>query len=133
MTRINNELLHDTLNVVALAREAARARGGDDQAERLSPMEEGLRKVVSNRNQKVREASSGALARDDFKALLAAVQSEPLNDGVTQQVDRNEIAAAMAAGGMNEIDIARHLGISQERVRVILDLHQGRTAGERVS
>ena len=133
MTRINNELLHDTLNVVALAREAARARGGDDQAERLSPMEEGLRKVVSNRNQKVREASSGELARDDFKALLAAVQSEPLNDGVTQQVDRNEIAAAMAAGGMNEIDIARHLGISQERVRVILDLHQGRTAGERVS
>lgn len=129
MTRISSELLNDTLNMVALAREAARARGGEDQAERLSPMEEGLREVVHNRNQVVRQEPAGALARDDFKALLAAAQSGPAQQAFVTQGERHQIAAAMAAGGMNEVDIARHLGISQERVRVILDLDQNRPTG----
>ena len=128
MTRISSALLNDTLNMVALAREAARARGGQEQADRLSPMEDGLRELVSSQNSSLREPV-GALAQDDFKTLLAAVQREPVQ-GEQLQGDRHQVAAAMAAGGMNEVDIARHLGISQESVRVILNLSQSGGARE---
>ncbi|MBN2555738.1 MAG: hypothetical protein JXA97_07350 [Anaerolineales bacterium] len=128
MTRISSALLNDTFNMVALAREAARARGGQEQADRLSPMEDGLRELVSGHNSSLREPI-GALAQEDFKTLLAAVQREPVQ-GEQLQGDRHQVAGAMAAGGMNEVDIARHLGISQESVRVILNLNQSGGAGE---
>lgn len=120
MTRITDGLLMDTLNLVALAREAALARGDHERANRLAPVEQGLQSVVA-RNQSPAAGSRphGVLAEEGFRTLLQLAQAER-EAGVPGGDDRRSLAAAMAAGGMSEVDIARHLGVTREEVRLLL-------------
>jgi len=123
MSTITVSLLNDTLNVVALARETALARGGQDQANRLTPVVDGLRSAATAARQPgppspAAAQPSGVLAQADFQSLLAAAQKAPLTSPAS--ADRGTVAAAMAAGGMGEVDIARQLGISREEVRLML-------------
>jgi hypothetical protein len=124
MSKITPTLLNDTLNVVALARETALARGRQQQADRLAPVVDGLRSLaVASRDPQPAAPPVGPLAGEDFKALLAAAQI-PRADGLGQSapLDRGHIAVSMAAGGMSEIEIARQLGIGREEVRLMLNL-----------
>ena len=126
MTKITASLLNDTLNVIALARETALAQGGRDQAARLTPVVNGLRTVATAARQPQVAAPAapakpaGLLAQDDFKTLLSAAQKAPLNTTPAASAqDRSQVAAAMAAGGMGELDIARQLGVTREEVRLM--------------
>ncbi len=131
MPKITPNLLNDTLNVVALAREMALTRGGQAQAERLTPVVDGLRDVVNTARALSQPPApsaptqpTGVLAGDDFQALLAASQAaNPAAPTTTSApTDRGQVAAAMAAGGMGEVDIARHLGATREEVRLMLSV-----------
>lgn len=127
MSKISPDLLTDTLNLVALARETALARGGQAQADRLTPVVDSLRELASAKTaspvaRDSRNApASGALAEDDFQALLAATQSAPVAGAAASgALDRSQVALAMAAGGMAEVDTARYLGATREEVRLML-------------
>jgi hypothetical protein len=142
MTRIVPNLLNDTLNLVALARETALARGDQARAEKLAPVVADLRSLVSGAPKPAvapqkppAAAPSGVLGQDDFRTLLRAVQA---GGGVPPAVaappsaassqERNQVAVAMAAGGTPDVDIARQLGITREEVRLILSLNQPQRA-----
>ncbi len=132
MSQVTASLLNNTLNVIALARETALARGGKDQADRLTPLVDGLRQVATAARQPQPAASpaaepAGTLAQDDFKTLLAVAQKAPLSAPAAGQ-DRSQVAAAMAAGGMGEVDIARQLGLTREEVRLMVS-NTGSAAG----
>ena len=150
MSNVSGTLLNNTLNVIALARETALARGVKDQADRMTPVVNGLRTVATAARQPARQSQSatpapapapaaatapaeptGVLAQDDFKTLLVAAQKAPLNAPSAASQDRGQVVAAMAAGGMGEVDIARHLGVSREEVR--LRLSAGSTTTGRAS
>jgi hypothetical protein len=133
MPKITPNLLTDTLNVVALAREMALSRGGEAQAERLTPVVDGLRSAANAartqppaQTQPPATPLTGALAGSDFQALLAASQAAQAGPTAARfasaPTDRGQVAAAMAAGGMGEIDIARHLGATREEVRLMLSV-----------
>jgi hypothetical protein len=90
---------------------------------------EGLRQAATTAAQTQRGAATpglppaaiGPLAQGDFQALLAAAQAAPLGlTGAASAGERGSIAAAMAAGGMAEVDIARQLGVTREEVRLMI-------------
>lgn len=119
MTRITDGLLRDTLSLVALAREAALARGDQERANRLEPVERGLHSLVTRSQSPAGSRPHGLLAEEGFRALLQVAQAER-SAGLSGGEDRRSLAAAMAAGGMSEVDIARHLGVTREEVRLLL-------------
>jgi transcriptional regulator with GAF, ATPase, and Fis domain len=122
MEKINANLLNDTLNLVQLARETARLKGSRSQAERLEPVVQKLQTIVANENSPKPTASNGVLGQGDFQTLLSAVQNKsPLsqNNGIE---DRNRMVNAMATGGMNDVDVARQLGMTRDEVRMVLNL-----------
>ena len=141
MATMTSSLLTDTLNVIALARETALARGVKDQADRLTPVVDGLRTVATAARKTspaarpatpapkapsapAAEEPAGVLAQADFRTLLVAAQKAPLaapsGSAAAPAQDRSQVVAAMAAGGMGEIDIARQLGASREEIRLLL-------------
>jgi hypothetical protein len=126
-------MLNDTLNLVQLARETARVQGHQQQAERMTPVVDGLRTLVTEaRDAKSAVPAGGVLAQDDFKSLLAAVQAQPKTDSSSffssQPTDRSQIVQAMASGGMADVDIARQMGMTRDEVRLVLSIGQ-RTSG----
>ena len=138
----NSGLLNDTLNIVQLARQAALARGKQDQAEKLSSVVNGLHQALENSQDTKEQAPanlkptllpvSSLLAQEDFRTLLGAVQREPTNkpalgqelQGGPQRAERNQIAIAMASGGTPELDIARQLGMTRDEVHIIVSLNR---------
>jgi hypothetical protein len=127
MSSITPRLLNDTLNLITLARETALARGQESQAARLTTVVDGLRQVAREAAappQPVngpKPVATGVLATGDFQALLAATQAAPLGLlGASSPGERSVVAAAMAAGGMPEVDIARQLGITREEVSLMV-------------
>jgi len=145
----NSGLLNDTLNIVQLARQAALARGKQDQAEKLSSVVNGLHQALET-TQDVKEQASNSpkptlapvsdlLAQDDFRTLLGAVQRESPSKVVTgtsqasqvqgnpQRSERNQIAIAMASGGMAELDVARQLGMTRDEVHILVSLNRSNT------
>lgn len=131
MSRITPNLLNDTLNVITLARETALARGGQAQAERLAPVVEQLRDIAARDAGPA--APAGVLAQDEFQTLLAAAQAAPAGAQAASAVDRGQVASAMSAGGMGEVDIARHLGLTREEVRLLLAMDEASRPGGRAS
>jgi hypothetical protein len=140
MTRITPDLLNDTLNLIQLARETALARGKQEQAERLSPVVNNLRNLVgaarqqpaqppisnANPDQAQNSAASlvnGLMAQSDFQTLLNAVQSKPASVSPnTSPAERYQVISSMSAAGMPDVDIARHMGLTRDDVRMILNL-----------
>jgi hypothetical protein len=130
MTRILPDLLSDTLNLVQLARETALARGDEPKAARLEPIADHLHTLARTARQSppaktgapasdAPPPAAGILGQNDFQALLRAVRAagEP-GPAASSDADRRGIVQAMAAAGMAEMDIARHMGITRDEVRL---------------
>ncbi len=128
-----NTLLTDTLNVIALARATALARGGQAQAERLGTVADGLRDVAQRETSSNAPAAapSGVLAQSDFQSLLAATQAAPATGAGA--ADRGQVISAMSAGGMGELEIARQLGMTREEVRLMLAAADGARSSAAIS
>lgn len=144
MNNVSSVLLNDTLKLIQLARETARVQGQAEHAEKLKPVVDQLKNLAEGANQAKPVAalqssasqrvtpSSGILAQDDFKTLLAAVQnnqsqpSQNLPAGLrpTNSLERNQIVVSMASGGMSALDIARQMGMTLDEVNMVIRLHQ---------
>jgi hypothetical protein len=128
MNTISSALLNDTLQLVQLARETARTQGSDQQAAKLSPVVDNLRNIVSTANDPKAQpaADLGILGQDDFRAMMSASMQAPGMQGVrpAPSAEKYQIVSAMASGGMADMDIARHLGLTRDEVRMVLSLSQ---------
>ncbi len=123
---INPGLLHDTLNLVQLARESALVQGKETQANKLTPVVDDLKNIVKTSGQsKPPAVPNGVLAQSDFQKLLDAAKTVPGNQRVsntTNVAERNQMVRAMSASNMLEMDIAKQLGMTREEVRMITSL-----------
>jgi hypothetical protein len=121
MEKIQNNLLNDTYNLVQLARETARLRGSQQQAEKLSPVVDQLKSLITQQRSAVQTQPSGILAQDDFQSLINIKKGSSSN-GMTDAKERNQVIKAMASGGMNDVDIARQMGITRDEIRMVINL-----------
>jgi hypothetical protein len=121
MERIQNSLLSDTLNLVQLARETARIKGSQEQADKLSPVVSQLKTLVTQQRDTAPTQATGILAQDDFQSLLS-VEKKSTASSVTDARERNQVIVAMASGGMNDVDIARQMGMPRDEVRMVVNL-----------
>jgi hypothetical protein len=125
MTKISSDLLSDTLNLVQLARETALARGNQTQAERLKPVADNLNDLVTSARQpKASSPHPFLIGQPDFQTLLQIVQESPKASETQSFAERGQVINAMAAAGMADVDIARHMGITRDEVHLALDLGQ---------
>jgi transcriptional regulator with GAF, ATPase, and Fis domain len=135
MDKISPTLLNDTLKLVQLARETAKLQGSKQQAEKLEPVVEKLQTLVNNDKTPKPSASAGILGQSDFQTMLnvsrntkPAVQAESGSSSSSSAVssssieDRNRMVGAMTAGGMNDVDIARQLGMTRDEVRMVINI-----------
>ncbi|GAP22496.1 DUF6115 domain-containing protein [Leptolinea tardivitalis] len=121
MDGIQNNLLSDTLNLVQLARETARIRGSQKQADKLTPVVSQLKTLVTQQRETAPAEATGILAQDDFQSLLSA--SKRTTAGSTGDArERNQVIVAMASGGMTDVDIARQMGMPRDEVRMVVNL-----------
>jgi hypothetical protein len=121
--KISPSLLTDTLNLVQLARETARVRGNQDKAEKLSPVVEQLRTIVNNDSGTKVPATQGLMGQSDFQTLISASQKKTTPTSSTKSIEeRNTMVKAMSSGGMNDLDIAKQLGMTREEVRMTLNI-----------
>ncbi len=121
MERIQNNLLNDTLNLVQLARETARIRGSQQQAEKLSPVVSQLKTLVTQQSSTASTEPTGILAQDDFQSLLS-IEKKTGSSQITDSRERNQVILAMASGGMADVDIARQMGMPRDEVRMVVNL-----------
>lgn len=119
-------LLTDTLSLVQLARETAMAQGKNAQAQKLTPVVDDLKTLVKSSQENLAPVqASGIMAQSDFKTLLQAAKSVPGAQRVMPSqsiVERNQMVVAMSSGNMQDIDIARQMGMTREEVRLILSV-----------
>lgn len=128
MDRIQSNLLNDTYNLVQLARETARLQGSQSKLEKLGPVVSQLQTLVTNEQTRMPAETDGIMAQDDFKTLLTA---KPVKVPAASSVsvnERNQVITSMALGGMNEIDIARQMGMTRDEVRMFLNLNPGNSS-----
>jgi hypothetical protein len=122
MERIQNNLLSDTYNLVQLARETARIKGSQQQADRLTPVVSQLKSLVVNQQQEPASSQPiGIMAQDDFQSLLN-VEKKSSTSSLTDARERNQVIVAMASGGMADVDIARQMGMPRDEVRMVVNL-----------
>jgi hypothetical protein len=128
MNTISSSLLNDTLQLVQLARETARTQGSDQKAAKLSPVVDNLRQIVTTAMDPKAgpPMDLGILGQDDFRTLMAASTQAPRMQGVqpAPNPEKYQVVSAMASGGMADLDIARHLGMTREEVRMVLSFSQ---------
>ena len=118
--KITPDLLKDTLNIITLTREIALEQGNESQAERLAPIESGIRNLITS-TQISNNPSRGVLAETDFQTLLKTLQNTSTADA-RDNAERFRIIEAMIAGGMEAPEIARHIGITREEVDLIIGI-----------
>jgi hypothetical protein len=137
MNEISRISLADTLNVIQLARETALAKGGEDQANRLNPVVNGMQALItqSQTSSNKPNVDQGLMGQDDFKQMLDVAQSKPVSsiDSSSQNVlERNQMIQSMAAANMTDLDIARQMGISREEVNLIVSIGERAQSGKEV-
>lgn len=119
-------LLNDTLNLVSLARETALVMGKNTQAQKLTPVVEELRSVVTNSQKSTTSAEpTGVMAQSDFQTLLSAAKNTTPAERTIPTLaisERNMIVKAMAEGNMPDVDIARQLGMTRDEVSLVLNV-----------
>jgi hypothetical protein len=121
MERVQNNLLSDTLNLVQLARETARIKGSQQQADKLTPVVSQLKTLVTQQREISSTQPTGIMAQDDFQSLLS-VEKKSGTDAITDARERNQVIVSMASGGMNDVDIARQMGMPRDEVRMVVNL-----------
>jgi len=122
MENISSNLLSNTLNLIQLARETARARGVEGQVQRFEPVVQKLTSIVENERNLQPAPSVGVFEQGDFKSLLAIIQNKNTGADGNGNGDRRNIVQMMAKGGMNEVDIARQMGMTRDEVRVVVNM-----------
>ena len=128
MDKISPTLLNDTLKLVQLARETAKLQGSQQQAEKLQPVVEKLQTLVNNDKTTKVPPSAGILGQSDFQTMLSVTRSKPSEQPASTTTssstieDRNRMVGAMASGGMNDVDIARQLGMTRDEVRMVINI-----------
>lgn len=135
MSKIASDLLYDTLNVIQLARETAISHGKTAQAERLGPVAEDLRNLVTSSRQVPPPASSAdLLSQPEMRFLLsrASDHSTPALSRSAPVAETHQVIRAMSAGGMNDLDIARHVGMTREEVHLVLAMNRSSSPAARV-
>jgi len=144
MTSLPKVSLEDTLYLIQLARETALSSGKEEQANRLAPVAEEMRKVVTSTRQSTTSApvSTGILGQTDFQVMLDATQvnQSPSTTSTTSAVqpvsatsaiDRTRMVGAMSSSGMSELDIAPQLGMTRDEVKLVLNIqNRGKRVGE---
>lgn len=131
MDRIQSNLLNDTLNLVQLARETARLQGSESKAEKLSPVVNQLQSLVTNEQTRTPVEPTGIMAQNDFQTLLSVPQAKTAEPTSPTINERNQMISSLALGGMNEVDIARQMGMTRDEVRMFLNLNPGNTNARR--
>jgi DNA-binding NarL/FixJ family response regulator len=121
MEKIQNSLLNDTYNLVQLARETARLKGSQQQAEKLSPVVDQLKTLVTRQQSSQVTEPTGILAQDDFQSMLS-IKRSPSTNSLMEAKERNQVITAMASGGMKDMDIARQLGMARDEVRMVVNM-----------
>jgi hypothetical protein len=121
--------LEDSLYVLQLAREAALAKNRQAQANRMNPVVEEMRGLVTNSYQSQSSTpASGVMGQSDFKALLDVARSrtgQPASvDPVSSAMERNRLIGAMSEANMSDVDIARQFSMGREEVQLILSAQQ---------
>jgi len=128
MSRISSNLLADTLSIVQLARETALQNGKKAQADRLNSVAGPLKSLMTSSNEaKPAAPANGVMAQNDFRTLLAAASAgapSAMNPAAASGMERNKVVAAMAEGGMTDLDIARQMGMAREEIKLILNVYQ---------
>jgi hypothetical protein len=132
MDKISPTLLNDTLRLVQLARETAKLQGSKQQAEKLEPVVEKLQTLVNNDKTLKTPAPSGILGQSDFQTMLSVTRTKPVEQAssptpsssasASSVEDRNRMVGAMSSGGMNDVDIARQLGMTRDEVRMVINI-----------
>ena len=119
-------LLNDTLYLIQLARETALQAGKEAQAQRLTPVVDNLRELVSS-SHAGQPAPESPKTADDFRKVLASTQaaaSFSSTNTVFTSMERNKIIVGLASADVPDADIARQLGITREEVRLVLSVQQ---------
>jgi hypothetical protein len=126
MSSIPRVSLEDSLYVLQLARETALAQNRQAQAERMMPVVEEIRTLVTNTpGSTSTPPSTGVMGQADFKTLLnvsqARVNQPQSVDATTAVIERNRLIGAMAEANMSEVDIARQFSMAREEVQLVLN------------
>ena len=129
MTNIPKVSLEDSLYVLQLARETALAQNRQAQANRMMPVVDEMRSLVTNPSQTAAiPPSAGVMGQSDFKTLLNVTQSRvnqpPTVDSTAAVMDRNRLIGAMSEADMSDVDIARQFSITREEVQLVLNVQQ---------
>jgi hypothetical protein len=129
MSNIPRISLEDSLYVIQLARETALAKNRQAQANRMMPVVEEMRSLVSTPPQSAAiPPSTGVMGQSDFKTLLSVTQSRVNQtstvDSTASMMDRNRLIGAMSEAKMSDVDIARQFSISREEVQLVLNVQQ---------
>jgi transcription initiation factor IIE alpha subunit len=126
MIGVNTNLLSDTLHVVQIAQETAIRRGKDATADRMQPVVEKLRSLLTKERSAAPIEPSGVLKESSFKTLMT-LKEKQLDGQVSSSIpveEKHRIVNALASGGMGETDIAKQLGIARDEVRMIVNLSE---------
>jgi hypothetical protein len=126
MSGIPKVSLEDSLYVLQLARETALAQNRQAQAQRMSPVVEEIRTLVTKMPDSTSTPpSTGEMGQADFKTLLNVSQArENLPQSVNSTsavIERNRLIGAMAEANMSEVDIARQFSMPREEVQLVLN------------
>jgi hypothetical protein len=123
---VNTNLLSDTLNVVQIAHETALRKGNSTQANRMEPVVEKLRSILTKERSSAPVETSGVLKESSFQTLMA-LKEKQVNGQISSTIpieEKQSIVTALASGGMSETDIAKQLGIARDEVRMIVNLSE---------
>ena len=126
MIGINTNLLSDTLNVVQIAQETALRRGNDAQANKMQPVVDKLRSILTKERSAAPIEPSSEMKESSFKTLMS-LKEQQLDGTVSSSIpveEKHKIVNALASGGMSETDIAKQLGVARDEVRMIVNLSE---------
>jgi transcription initiation factor IIE alpha subunit len=126
MIGINTNLLSDTLNVVQIAQETSLRRGNEVQANKMQPVVDKLRSILTKERSAAPIEPSSELKESSFKTLMA-LKEQNLDGLISSKMpveEKHQIVTALASGGMSETDIAKQLGVARDEVRMIVNLSE---------
>lgn len=129
MSGIPKISLEDSLYVLQLARETALAQNHQAQAQRMMPVVEEMRSLVTSAPRSTSTPpSSGVMGQADFKKLLSVSQARAnqpqTGDTTAAVIERNRLIGAMAEADMSEVDIARQFSMAREEVQLVLHIQK---------
>ncbi len=80
-----------------------------------------MKTLVNQQREAVPSQPTGIMAQDDFQSLLS-VEKKTGTGSVSDARERNQVIVSMASGGMNDVDIARQMGMPRDEVRMVVNL-----------